>query len=375
MIKKKKEPPRGTLIVSDPNAPILNRSRMSLTLVFSAFVFVVLLSAIIISAGVVFLIEFFAGEETVLDTWLTIVLMVVASAIIGYGLLFLLSKFPLKPINQLITGMSRLAAGDFHVRLEFKGVFYNNSTFKEISASFNRMAEELSNIEMLQSDFVNNFSHEFKTPIVSIAGFARLLNREDLDAETRKHYLTIIEEESRRLASLATNVLSLTRIEKQNILSGTAPVNVSESIRSAILMLEDKWSKKGIDLSLDFDEYTIVADEKLLMEVWINLIDNAIKFAPDGGRVEISIADNDGFLLVNVANEGEPIPEEKREQIFTKFYQGDRSRATEGNGIGLAIVKRVTELHGGRVDVKCSDGMNVFSIVLPKDRKTLIKSN
>ncbi len=345
---------------------LIRNTRMSLTFLFSAFVFVILLSAILISAGIVFLIEFIIGGETTLDTWLVLLLTVVASALIGYVLVFLFSKFPLSPINRLINGMNRLAAGDFSVRLSFSGVFYNNSTFREICDSFNRMAEDLGSTEMLRADFVNNFSHEFKTPIVSIAGFARLLLREELSDEERRQYLAVIEQESRRLATMATSVLNLTKIENQSILSDIREFNVSEQIRTTALVLEPKWSAKNIELSLELDEHTVVGDERLLAEVWINLIDNAVKFSPDGGRVEILAEDKGDSLSIRVINEGEEIPEEKRERLFNKFYQADEVHLSEGSGIGLAIVKRAVDLHKGRVLVECEGGRIIFTVTLPK---------
>lgn len=346
----------------------IRNTRMSLTLLFSAFVFVILLSAIIISAGIVFLIEFFAGGATTLDTWLVLVLMMVASALIGYVLVFLLSKFPLSPINRLINGMNRLAAGDFKTRLSFGGVFYNNSTFIEIQDSFNRLAAELESTEMLRGDFVNNFSHEFKTPIVSIAGFARLLLREDLSEEERRQYLEVIENESRRLATMATSVLNLTKLENQNILSNITEFNLSEQIRSAALVLEPKWSAKGVELDMELEEYMISAEQQLLEQVWINLIDNAVKFSADGGRVEIVVCDVGSSLEVRVSNEGEEIPPEKRERLFSKFYQADEAHTTQGSGIGLAIVRRVLELHGASVRVECAEGKITFVVTLPKKR-------
>ena len=349
----------------------IRNTRMSLTLLFSVFVFVILLSAMLISAGIVFLIEFIVGSETTLDTWLILVLMVAASALIGYVLVFLFSKFPLSPINQLINGMNRLAAGDFKARLSFSGVFYNNSTFREICDSFNRMAEDLGSTEMLRSDFINNFSHEFKTPIVSIAGFARLLLREDLSEEERRQYLAVIEEESRRLAIMATSVLNLTKIENQTILSNTSAFNISEQIRKTVLVLEPKWAERNIEVDLELDEYMIVGDENLLAEVWMNLLDNAIKFSPDGERVEINVNDNGRTLAIRVVNIGEEIPEEKRERLFAKFYQADEAHQSIGSGIGLAIVRRAVELHGGRVGVECYDGKIAFEVTLPKEQMAL----
>jgi signal transduction histidine kinase len=218
---------------------------------------------------------------------------------------------------------------------------------------------------MLRGDFINNFSHEFKTPIVSIAGFAKLLKRGNLTEEQRIAYLTSIEEESLRLSYMATNVLNLTKIENQTILTDVTSFNLSEQVRSAVLLLEAKWSEKNIDLQLDFDEYTIEGNEELLKQVWINLMDNAVKFSPRCGSVLLDIVKEGFTVKVTVSNTGPEIPEEKRDRIFSKFYQADESHATAGNGIGLAIVKRVVDLHGGAVEVTCKDGMTSFTVTLP----------
>lgn len=342
------------------------KQRTSLTLIFSAFVFMILFIAIIISAGVVYLIEVLAGQSATIDTWLVLVLMVGISAVMGYSFSLILSRFPLTPINDLINGMNRLAHGDFQARLEFGGILKNNSTFNEISDSFNQMAEELGNTELLRSDFVNNFSHEFKTPIVSIAGFAKLLRREDLSPEERESYLTVIEEESRRLATLATNILNLSKIEKQSVLGDKSRFNLSEQIRTTVLLLEDKWARRGIVPVLDFDEVEIEASEELLKEVWVNLLDNAIKYSPNGCEIEVNIRDTGESVSVSVTNIGEPIPDEAKEKIFVKFYQLDESHSGEGNGVGLAVVKRVLELHSGAIEVVSDGGKNTFTVTLPR---------
>lgn len=224
----------------------------------------------------------------------------------------------------------------------------------------------LDKTEMLRSDFINNFSHEFKTPIVSIAGFARLLKRTDLTEEQRAEYIDIIEEESLRLAAMATNVLKLTRIENQAILTDISEYNLSEQIRSCILLLESKWSKKNIMPDIDIDEYYIRANEEMMKEVWINLIDNAIKYSNEGGSLGINIEEATDRLLVSVSNTGSPIPDEAKEAIFRKFYQLDESHSSEGNGLGLALVKEIVKLHKGEVTVFCSEGKTVFTVSLPR---------
>jgi signal transduction histidine kinase len=228
------------------------------------------------------------------------------------------------------------------------------------------MAQELQNTEVLRSDFINNFSHEFKTPIVSIAGFAKLLKRGNLTDEQKNEYIDIIEEESLRLSYMATNVLNLTNVENQTILTDVSEFNLSEQIRSAVLLLEDKWSRRKLEMYIDFDEYMIFANEELLKHVWINLLDNAIKFSPEYGVLGIKIEEINEFLYVSISNSGDPIPSELREKIFNKFYQADESHSSEGNGIGLAIVKRVVELHNGIVSVQSKDNLTTFTVKLPK---------
>lgn len=288
------------------------------------------------------------------------------SLVLGVIVTFIVSKFPLKPVNRIIFQMNRLASGDYKARLSFGAPLGNHPAAKEIAASFNKMAEELENTEMLRSDFVNNFSHEFKTPIVSIAGFAKLLKRGNLTEEQRAEYINIIEEESRRLSAMATNVLNMTKVESQTILTDITRFNLSEQIRNCILILEGKWSKKNIDFRIDFNEYMIEGNEELLKHVWINLIDNAIKFSDEGGKVEINIADKDELLSVSVSNNGGGILPEQQKRIFQKFYQADESHSSEGNGIGLAVVKGVTELHKGTVSVYSEDNTTEFTVELPK---------
>ncbi|MBR7117186.1 MAG: HAMP domain-containing histidine kinase [Clostridia bacterium] len=342
------------------------RSRVSMAFVFSAAVFGILLIALVLAAGVVMLIQALYGMDFVIDTWLLLLIMVGISAVMGYGFSLLLgSTVLLKPINTLVDGMNKLAEGDFSARLNLKGILLDITTFREITTSFNRMAEELGNTEMLRTDFVNNFSHEFKTPIVSIAGFAELLRSENLSDEEREHYLGIISEESRRLASLATNILNLTKIENQSILTDVSTYNLSEQIRSVVLLLESKWATKGVVPVLEFDEFDIRANEQLMKEVWLNLLDNAIKYSPECSEIEVRIRRKGRLTEVDISNTGGEIPEELHEKIFMKFYQADESHSGEGSGVGLAVVKRVVELHSGKVSVVSRDGKTTFTVSIP----------
>ena len=275
-------------------------------------------------------------------------------------------KFPLKPVRDLIDGMDRLAAGNFKARVKAGPILRRYPAFVAVTDSFNKMAEELESTETLRSDFINNFSHEFKTPIVSIAGFAKLLRHGNPTPEQQQEYLKVIEEESMRLSYMATNVLNMTKVENQTILTDVTQYNLSEQIRSCLLLLESKWSQKDIELQLDFGEHMICANEELLKQVWINLLDNAVKFTPDGHTIQVQISDTEDSLVVEILNTGSEIPAESQDKIFNKFYQADESHATQGNGVGLAIVKRIAELHGGSVGVVSENDVTTFTVKLPK---------
>ena len=344
-------------------------SRMSLTLALSIFVFIILLAAIgltalglwiLTKAGVIVDIN---GE---LQLGQVILFMSLISLIIGGVTVFFSSRLPLKPVNEIINKMNRLAAGDFKTRLKFGGTMSAHSAVKELTESFNTMAEELENTELLRNDFINNFSHEFKTPIVSITGLANLLEAGNLTEEQRVQYARAIREESMRLSYMASNVLNLTKVENQTILTDVSRFNLSEQVRSAVLLLEEKWTSKNIDLQLDFDEYMIEANEEMLKQVWINLIDNAVKFVPRCGTVELEVLAVGENLCVKVSNTGSDIPLDKQQRIFNKFYQADESHATQGNGIGLAIVKSIVELHKGEISVHSGNGITTFTVVLPQ---------
>ena len=338
------------------------------TLLVIAFLLAVLTAWILIEAGVILDTDF------LVDAFLLMLIFIGVSTIVAFGLVMLFGKFPLKPVNQLINEMNRLASGDFEARLHFGKVLSKHKTFKEIEESFNELAEELENTEMLRSDFVNNFSHEFKTPIVSISGLAKLVNKGHLSEEQKKEYLIAIEEESLRLATMATNVLNLTKVENQTILSDVAKFNLSEQIRTGVLLLENEWSKKEIELNLDFDEVEIEANEALLKQVFINLIDNAIKFSPAGATVSVEIKLLEKRYAISITNTGVEIPKEKINNIFSKFYQADESHASKGNGIGLAIVKKIVDLHSGKISVESGNNQTTFTVYLPKTQSK-IKAN
>ena len=344
-------------------------NRVSLTLLLSVVVFFALLIAILLALGLVMLLiqlHVFKGVSEEIRMSNVLMVMVLISLVMGAALVLIMSKIPVNPINIFVNGLNNLAAGNFKMRISYKGLLANQPAVLEITESFNKLAKELENTEMLRSDFINNFSHEFKTPIVSIAGFAKLLRRGNLTDEQKMQYLNAIEEESMRLSYMATNILNMTKVENQEILTDITEFNFSEQIRFAVLLLEEQWSKKNIELQLDFDEHMIEANEELLKQIWINLVDNAVKFAPRCATVGIDICATAQSYIVSVSNTGSDIPIEKQKRIFNKFYQADESHAQDGNGIGLAVVKKIVDLHSGWVSVKSENGMTVFVVELPK---------
>lgn len=345
------------------------QQRLALTILFSFVVFCFFIITMFIVGGTIIFLVHKGVLKHVNDVPRVdhlIINIMIASVLLGSVLTAITSRIPLKPVNSFINAMNRLASGDYKARLHFGKYFEKHPTAIELMESFNHMAEELEKTEMLRSDFINNFSHEFKTPIVSIAGFAKLLKQGNLTEEQRMEYINIIEEESLRLADMATNVLKLTKLENQTILTGVSEFNLSEQIRNCVLLLENKWTKKNITPELSFDEYTVYANEEMLKEVWINLLDNAIKFSDEGGTVKVDITEMESRILVSVTDIGTEIPQEARENIFRKFYQADESHSVAGNGIGLAIVKKILDLHGGDITVSSRNRKTVFTVSLPK---------
>ena len=346
------------------------KSRIALTVLYTFVIFCTVALTVLLSGCVLYLLIHMGiileSGDFLSDARHMIIYMGFISMVVASVIAFLTGDMPLKPLARVTARMNQLANGDFSVRLSFGPPIDKYPAMKSLTESFNLMAEELEKTEMLREDFVNNFSHEFKTPIVSIAGFAKLLKRGNLTEKQKLEYLDIIEEESMRLSYMATNVLNLTKVENQSILTDVSTYNLSEQMRSSVLLLENKWMKKKLEFSLEFDEYEIQANEELMKQVWINLIDNAIKFSDEGGVIEIRVEEKADSLLVSVLNSGVTISPENQKKIWRKFYQADESHASEGNGVGLAIVRQVVQLHSGNVGVTSEGGITIFSVELPK---------
>lgn len=289
--------------------------------------------------------------------------MVCVSSIIGTVITAWIGKYYLSPVTQVIAATKRVAKGDFSVQLPMED---GRGEMGDLVRSFNRMTRELGGIEMFRSDFINSFSHEFKTPIVSIRGFARQLQRDDITDEERREYATIIADESTRLANLATNILLLSKLENQQIVTEKTAFRLDEQLRSCILLLEKQWEQKHLELVIDLEEVTCYGNAEMLSQAWVNLINNAIKFTPEGGTIGISMVAVDDTATVQVSDTGIGMDRETQQHIFEKFYQGDKSHHGEGNGLGLAMVKRIIALSCGKITVDSVKGKGTtFTVQLP----------
>lgn len=285
--------------------------------------------------------------------------LAILSIIVSTCISPLIIHFPLRSINDLIDGIDALARREFHTRLSLSGI----GRFRFIGERFNSMAAELEHTTLLRNDFINNFSHEFKTPIVSIRGFAKLLKQENISPEQKEEYLNIIIHEADRLANLSAKVLDLSKIEGQTELYNTKTYNLAEQIRLSFLLLESKWSNKNIDFDIDLDEIKITANEEMMQQVFVNLIDNAIKFTPENGMISLSLKSEEDQIKFTLSDTGIGMTEEQVSRMFQKFYQADSSHVQEGNGLGLALVKQIVDLHHGTIEVKSQIGDGTTFII------------
>lgn len=286
----------------------------------------------------------------------------VISILIGTILTLCIGHFPLRPLYTLMQAIHSVSDGNFHTKIYLE----HPKEFRELSRCFNQMTEELAGIEMLRSDFINNFSHEFKTSMVSILGFAKLLKKGNLNASEKAEYLDIIIDEAKRLTELSANILNLSKVESMSLLTDSTTFNAGEQIRECVVLLEKKWTEKDISFDLHLLEQKMDGNEQLLKQVWTNLIDNAIKFSPAKSEIVLSMDKHSDTFTVTITDYGCGIDEKTQHYIFDKFYQGDTSHSSEGNGLGLALVKKIIELHHGTITVNSQPLQgSSFTVTLP----------
>ncbi|WP_127533122.1 sensor histidine kinase [Paenibacillus kobensis] len=293
--------------------------------------------------------------------------MLLLTLLIVGSLLFLVAAhYVVKPLKQLKRATGRLAKGDFSVRVPLN----RKDELGDLADSFNTMADSLSRLEAMRSDFVSSVSHELQSPLTSIGGFAEALRTSEMTDEERNHYVDIIKQESGRLSRLSDNMLRLASLDSRHHPFHPQPFRLDRQLRDNVLACEPQWADKRIELELHLHDTVIHADADSLSQVWINVLHNAIKFTPAGGRIAVGMQETGGgTVTVRFSDSGPGIPEDARGRIFERFYKADpsRDRSAGGNGLGLSIVKQIVSRHGGTVEAEPggAGGGAVIAVTLP----------
>ena len=274
-----------------------------------------------------------------------------------------------RPVGQIIKAAEQMMTGDFSVRIPPLHGIANADGFGVIADYFNQMAQELSGTETLRTDFIANVSHELKTPLAVIQNYGTMLQQQDLPENKRLEYAKAITDASRRLANLITNILKLNKLENQQIYPKAETYDLGEQLCECLLTFERAWEDKALDIETDVEEEVMVnSDGELLSLVWNNLFSNAIKFTPPHGKISLTLKAEGEFAVVQVSDTGCGISPEVGKHMFEKFYQGDTSHATQGNGLGLALVKRVMDIVGGDISVSSEVGKgSIFTVKLRRE--------
>ena len=334
----------------------------NLRLYFIVCIFAILCVTLGVSALLTLLLEWLTNTHFTVPT---IVWMVLFSVVLGGGLSIIMSRFFLRPVTRMGRAMERVAAGDFTVRLDNPGAL---GEMRDSYAHFNTMTRALAATETLQSDFISNVSHEFKTPINAIEGYAMLMQDAGNDPALQREYADKILLSTRRLSELVNNILLLSKVDNQTMPLEKHPYRLDEQLRRAILLLERKWTQKQIEWDVDMDEATYTGNESLMLHVWVNLLDNAIKFDPVGGEIRLRLHCESTCIRITVSDNGPGIPKDQQSAIFERFYQADGSHKSEGNGLGLALARRIVRMCGGDISVSSEPGKgSCFTVELPRE--------
>ncbi len=275
--------------------------------------------------------------------------MLIACLLVGIVATSQLSRYFFNPIKKMRGALDRVADGDFSVQLKEKSSL---KEVREINTGFNLMVQELRATEILQTDFVSNVSHEFKTPISAIEGYSTLLQgSENLTAE-QQEYIEKILLNTQRLSSLTSSILLLSKLENQQIPTGRTTYRLDEQIRQSIVALESQWDRKNIEINADLDRTNYNGNESMMQHIWSNLISNAIKFSPENGTIKLCLKQNDGSIIFSIEDDGPGLSEEAQKHLYDKFYQADNSHKQEGNGLGLTLVKRILTIENGTIQAE-----------------------
>lgn len=320
---------------------------------FASFIIIFMLIAFVVSCNFILFMKAIELDEAEIAgaapiTFINVVFMSVLFALLD---MFRRKWIIDRQVAKIEEVIQHIIAGNYRVQVDSRGLGINNE-FQTILSGLNKMSEELSGVETLRTDFISNVSHEMKTPLTVIQNYGTLLQTPDLPEEKRCEYAKAINEQTRRLSTLITNILKLNRLENQQIFPNQDLFDLGEQLCECMISFENSWEEKELEIETDIEEgIRIAADKELLSLVWNNLISNAVKFTEKGGTVGISLKYEEGYAVVKIKDTGCGMNPETGKNIFKKFYQGDTSHATQGNGLGLALVKRVIDIMKAEIAV------------------------
>lgn len=333
------------------------RNRLALSILWVLIVYVILAVALLAILSV-----FGVELEELSIPWTLLILLTLLCLFMSTVASYFLMKKIFNPLNQISVAAGKVASGDFTAEISYRGEFEElERTFE----NFNRMVKELNSVEIMRNDFIADVSHEFKTPLAAITGYATLLQDTELTEEEKTEYIRKIFFNIEKLNDLTENILQLSKMEHQQFLENPVKFRLDEQIREAIVLLEPKWNSKSLELDLELPEVVFTGHPSLLFTVWTNLIGNAIKYTDNGGTVSVLLTEEADSVRVTVRDTGIGMEEETKAHIFDKFYQGDTSRKSQGNGLGLAICKEIILKCGGTISVASEPGNGAeFTVVL-----------
>ncbi len=348
------------------NQLLLNgRCKLPLRVYHAFFSILTLMLCCLISCMAVILIDRIGGLS--LGTASSLILCSVMTILLGSVLLAWEAGYYIRPAKIVVDAAGRIAKGDFSIRASLPELRVGISEGYVLVENFNYMAQELQCMDHMRKGFIGSVSHEFKTPLASMVGLTELLAEDDLTEEERKDYINLLHDEALRLSRLAENLLRLSRLDEQAIVTRKEIIIVDEQIRKCVILLADRWEAKDLNLSVELPDMEMEGDPDLTQQVWLNLIDNAIKYSGQGKNLVISGQASENCISVTIRDEGIGIPGEKQGHIFEPFYQCEESHKEQGHGLGLSIVKRIIELLNGAIECHSEVGTGTEMIVtLPK---------
>ncbi len=286
---------------------------------------------------------------------------------VGGSLLYAHGESFAEPIKEVTKAAEDVSKGDYSVRLTEPQNNFRISELADLTASFNKMAAQLDASDYMKKDFISNVSHEFKTPLAAISGFCELLEDPAVTEEERTEYLSVIRQETEHLSHLCENMLRMSRLDNMKILTRHEDIRLDEQMRRAVIMLAESHPERAEDFSVDVEELHVESDPDLTEQIFVALLDNAVKYSEPGTEISLSGTEKGGQIILSIADNGIGIPEDQKEHVFERFYQCDTSHKNEGNGLGLSIVRRIAELLGGTI--QCADNLpsgTIFTVKIPK---------